>query len=131
MKSQVSGNTYVQTGHRQLPRSQLSWRYDSRSKHCVCLQSWPLAGNVMRLYVIGHFRGTFIDVCSMTSLSPESPPLLLRPLLKCRFILFTLCSVDSNRLRNRPWSTLCTLGLWTSCRTNKWDCKEKRYKYIQ
>ncbi len=150
-------STYLHTGHRHVPRSQFSCRYDSRSKHCkytnthhlvynyilflynyitkcqktifvfsesfqymhvkvnivpwystslssmssmppphhrdspiniydqlntvqkldceiarctcMCLQSCPRAGNVIRRYVIGHLRGTLIAVCS----TPSSP----------------------------------------------------------
>lgn len=36
---------------------------------CMCLQSCPLAGNVILRQVMGHFNGTFIAVCS----TPSSP----------------------------------------------------------
>ena len=36
---------------------------------CMCLHSWPLAGSVIRLKVIGHFNETLIAVCS----TPSSP----------------------------------------------------------
>ena len=38
----------------------------------MCLQSWPLAGRVILLKVIGHFRETLIAVCS--TLSSVTPP---------------------------------------------------------
>lgn len=59
--------TYVHTGHLQLPRSLFSCKYDSKSKHCMCLQSLPLAGSVIRLNVIGHFNGTCNIIASQFS----------------------------------------------------------------
>ena len=38
----------------------------------MCLQSWPLAGRVILLKVIGHFKETLIAVCS--TLSSVAPP---------------------------------------------------------
>ena len=44
-------------------RNQLTW---------MCLQSWPLAGRVILLKVIGHLSDTLIAVCStMSSAPPE------------------------------------------------------------
>lgn len=48
--------TYLQTGHFQEHLSQFICRYDSKSKHWMCLHSWPLAGRAILLKVIGHFR---------------------------------------------------------------------------
>lgn len=70
------GLTYLHTGQRQDPRSQLSCRYDSRSKHWMCLQSWPLAGSTIFLKVIGHLS----DTCSKkVSLSLSYRKILNKP----------------------------------------------------
>lgn len=69
----MKDNTYLQTGHRQEPRSVFSCKYDSRSKHCMCLHSWPRAGNIIRRNVIGHLSDTLMAVCS----TPSSPFKLL------------------------------------------------------
>lgn len=112
--------THLHTGHRQEPLSQLSCKYDSRSKHWMCLHSWPRAGNVIRLNVIGHFRETFKAVCSTASRSLskfEDAPVLL----KFRLIFATQWSAVRRRFRKRPCNTDRTLGLCTSCRTNRCD----------
>lgn len=41
----------------------------------MCLQSWPRAGNEMRLYVIGQRSFTFCAVCS----TPSSPEVVMAP----------------------------------------------------
>lgn len=122
MLTQIS--TYLQTGHRQEPLSQFIWRYDSRSKHCICLQSWPLAGNVIFLKVMGHFKDILMAVCS----TPSPSELFREPFeaateLKFLLILVTQCSAGNILFRNKPWSTDLTLGLCTNCRTKRWDWK--------
>lgn len=122
----LSLSTYLQTGHLHEPLSQFSWRYDSRSKHWMCLHSCPLAGSVILLKVIGHFRETLRAVCSTASLSLSfrlGPEVLLKFLL----ILATQCSAANSRFLSRPWSTDRTLGLCTSCNTNRCDWNNKLY----
>ena len=50
---------------------------------CICLQSCPRAGNVMRLNVIGHTNPTLMAVCSRTS----SP---VRLFIACMLQLFAV-----------------------------------------
>lgn len=109
----------MQTGHRHDPLSQFNCKYDSKSKHCMCLHSCPLAGNVILLNVIGHFNETFKAVCSTASLSLSfkfGPELVL---LKFRFILDMQCSAANNLFLSKPCSTDLTLGLCTNCKTNR------------
>lgn len=43
-------------------------RSDVRKYHTwICLQSWPLAGRVILLNVMGHFSDTLMAVCSTLS----------------------------------------------------------------
>lgn len=66
---------------------------------------------------------TFNAVCSMLS---EEDILELLELLKFRLILAMQWSAVNNRFLRSPWSTLFTLGLWTSCSTKRWDWKHKK-----
>ena len=85
--------TYLHTGHRQLPRSQFNCRYDSRSKHWMCLQSCPLAGSPIRRKVMGHLSDTLIAVCS----TPSSPLLFMGLLLvtPVKFLLTEIMTVNT------------------------------------
>ena len=47
----------------------------------MCLQSWPRAGSIIRLKVMGHLRDTLIAVCSTES-SPDICALLLAATLE-------------------------------------------------
>lgn len=123
--------TYLQTGHLHDPLSQFSCRYDSKSKHCMCLHSCPRAGNVILLNVIGHFSDTLSDVCSTTSRSRSArAPVVLVVLLKLRLILAMQWSAVSSRFLSRPCSTDLTLGLCTSCSTKRCDWKSKQKNYL-
>lgn len=121
-------SAYLHTGHLHDPLSQLSCRYDSKSKHCMCLHSCPLAGSVILLKVIGHLSKTLSAVCSTASLSLST---MLGPepdvLLKFLLILAMQCSAVSSRFRSRPCNTDLTLGLCTNCSTNRWDCNNKDF----
>lgn len=120
-------NTHLQTGHRHDPLSQFSCKYDSKSKHCMCLHSCPRAGNVIFLKVMGHFNETFNAVCSTLSLSLVLfEPLLLfaGDWLKFILILAMQWSAVNRRFFSSPWRTLRTLGRWTSWSTNKCDYKQ-------
>lgn len=99
----------LHTGQRQEPRSQFNCRYASKSKHCMCLQSWPRAGNVIRLNVMGHFNETLMAVCSTPS-SPFMPLFGVPAFVKFLLILVMQCSAGNNRFRNNPWRTDRTLG---------------------
>lgn len=88
----MKDNTYLQTGHRHEPRSVFSCRYDSRSKHCMCLHSWPRAGSIIRRNVIGHLSDTLMAVCS----TPSSP---FKLLLFVTLVKFRLTG-KKNRLKN-------------------------------
>lgn len=70
----------LHTGHFHRPRSTFSFRYDSKSKQWICLQSCPRAGRAILLNVIGHFNETLIAVCS----TPSSPFIIAWPVIwKC------------------------------------------------
>lgn len=95
----MKDNTYLQTGHRHEPRSVFSCRYDSRSKHCMCLHSWPRAGSIIRRNVIGHLSDTLMAVCS----TPSSPfkLLLFVTLVKFRLTGKKIDSKMSNMIFQR------------------------------
>ena len=119
---ELKNASYLHTGHFQFPLSTLNLRYDSRSRHCMCLQSCPRAGILIFRYVMGHFNDTLIAVCS----TPSSTALdivvpLAADVLKLYLIFFMQCSAGSNRFFRRPWRTELTEGRCTSCRTNRWE----------
>ncbi len=91
----------------------------------ICLQSEPLAGNVILLKVIGHLSETLIAVCSTPSSTLIPDGLLwvgvIAPLLKLRLIFVTQWSRGNNRFLNKPCNTDLTVGLCTSCSKNKCD----------
>lgn len=99
---------------------------------CICLHSWPLAGKDILLNVIGHFRETFMAVCS----TPSSPFNALladaATLLKFLFIFSMQWVAYRSRFLNKPWRTDRTAGRWTSWSKNKWDwnIKESFVKHL-
>ena len=145
--------THWQTGHFQVPLSPFSLKYDSKSKHCKCLHSWPRAGTSIRFVLIGHLKDILTAEEGSDGLDPELGALGVVPVapisvgeplasgsdvvlglvstgltlevkeLKFFFTLATQLSMGSNLFFNRPWITDFTVGLWTSCKMNKWDWK--------
>ena len=80
----------------------------TRSHTWICLQSWPLAGRVILLNVIGHFRDTLIAVCStLSSVPPTADEHNEKFLLtanqskwhKCQHLFY--CSWNVTSTRNR------------------------------
>lgn len=118
----------------------------------MCLQSWPRAGSVMRLNVMGQINETCLtlpekwkkirindcdangkralnlqtlsDAWSVVGSLFSLVSVWLE--LKFRLILATHVSTDTKLRRNRPCSACRIVGRWTSCNTNKWDCNERK-----
>lgn len=143
--------TYLHTGHRHAPVPRwFAGRIPDRSIECVCILDreramlsvwrwwdiWVIPADE-RIFssstVVGSVANSVItlsEVCSMASLS--GPPgncapwadFCAWPALKLCLILLAQTSNGTKCLRKRLWITCRMVGRCTSCRTNRWDCRD-------